>query len=50
MSGWKLEPLVEVNCFKYFESCVAVDRRCERDVVQIMNGEYKVLNTEVCAV
>ena len=35
------EPLVEVGCFKYLGSQVAVDGGCERDVVHRMNEGYR---------
>ena len=35
------KPLEEVDCFKYLWSQVAADGVCERDVVHIMNEEYR---------
>ena len=35
------EPLEEVDCFKYLESQVATDGKCERDVVHRMNEGYR---------
>ena len=35
-----VEPLEEVDCFKYPWSQVAADGGCERDVVQRMNEGY----------
>ena len=34
------EPLEEVDCFKYQESQMAADGRCERDMVHRMNEGY----------
>ena len=36
-----IEPLEEVDCFKYLGSQVAADGGCERDVVQRMNEGYR---------
>ena len=36
-----IEPLEEVDCFKYLGSQVAADGVCERDVVQRMNEVYR---------
>ena len=36
-----VEPLEEVDCFKYLGSQVAADGGCERDVVQRMNEGYR---------
>ena len=35
------EPLEKVDCFKYQGSQVAADGRCERDVADRMNEEYR---------
>ena len=36
-----VEPLEEVDCFKYLGSQVAADGGCERDVVHRMNEGYR---------
>ena len=37
-----VEPLEEVDCFKYLGSQVAADGGCERDVLHRMNAGYRV--------
>ena len=36
-----VEPLKEVDCFKYMGSQVATDRGCEKDVVHRMDEGYR---------
>ena len=46
-----VEPLEEVDCFKYLGSQVAADGGCEMDVggTQNRRGVYSVESTEKCA-
>ena len=43
-----VEPLEEVDCFKYAESQVAADIGCERDVIHKMNSGLGRSGTEEC--
>ena len=36
-----IEPLVELDCFKYLGSQVAADGGCEKDVTHRMNEGYR---------